>query len=159
MYCSSCGAVLAEGLSYCNRCGANLSPTETIIQRERPKVLIAPIIAGMVMTTGLTLGGLAVILAFALRFFGRGLPIEATVILSLMGFLTLFKATTILGRQMTRLIDAFLEPGEVKQNRKPQLSAAPPPQFEAPRVPVASITDHTTRNFAPLHRERDIYEG
>ena len=159
MYCSACGGVLAEGLSYCNRCGANLSPTEFIVPRDRPKVLIAPIIVGLVMTTGLALGGLAVVFAFAMEFFRHGFPIEATVILSILGLLTLFKATTTLSGQMSRLMDAFLEPGEVIRKQKPQLSGAPPAQLDAPRVPVSSITDHTTRNFAPIYRERDTYDG
>jgi hypothetical protein len=34
MYCASCGVALSHELSYCNRCGANLSPVAIKIRSE-----------------------------------------------------------------------------------------------------------------------------
>ncbi len=50
MYCSSCGSSVPPGLSYCNRCGADLRPKED----EAPKRFgPAPnfLVAGMVFVT------------------------------------------------------------------------------------------------------------
>ena len=35
MYCSSCGAAVPAGLSYCNRCGADLRSKESSVAKRR----------------------------------------------------------------------------------------------------------------------------
>ena len=54
MYCANCGTPLTQGLSYCNRCGANL--------KERPEVNTGAISAFLTAITLIGLGGLGVML-------------------------------------------------------------------------------------------------
>jgi hypothetical protein len=157
MYCSSCGAASAQGLSYCNRCGANLSLSESLVSTDKPKGLGFVISLGLMMTTGVALGGLALALVFALEFFKKGFPIEAVTILAVLSLVMLFGTTALLSRQLSRLISVYLESGaSAMRPKKAKLSeaAAPLTAIDAPREPALSVTEHTTRTFDPKYLER-----
>src|SRR5215216_634383 len=45
MYCSSCGGAVAQGLSYCNYCGAKLSGDSVIKSSEiKPELLVSAMV-------------------------------------------------------------------------------------------------------------------
>ena len=91
MYCSSCGLAVTPGLSYCNRCGALLSPKER--QESTPEVppeyLIWSILAVTVGGLGLIIGLMAV-MKRALNF-----STELIVGFSLLSFLLILAAESV----------------------------------------------------------------
>ena len=56
MYCSSCGVVVPQGLSYCNYCGAKLSgakgPHDAKSSEVRPESLISAMVALFIFGLG-----------------------------------------------------------------------------------------------------------
>ncbi len=81
MYCPSCGAALTQGLSYCNRCGADLKPSESLVSNSKPSGLGYVIAFGMIMMTGIALGGLALVLILVSELARRSYP-DTTVLAS-----------------------------------------------------------------------------
>ena len=56
MYCSSCGAAVPQGLSYCNRCGVELN-TKDSLQPQRAHLIAAIVfvtVGGLGVLTGLS---------------------------------------------------------------------------------------------------------
>ena len=165
MYCSSCGAEVSEGMSYCNRCGAKLKP----VSEEMAAVVPPPPVrvsagAGWAMAaavTLITLAGFGIIFRLVRMFVEKGLSLEegrlAVIIISL---LVILLVDWQLLRQFTRLTsgkiqgtdDAPVKPEKRKRSEKP---SAVPPQLAAPREPVSSVTENTTRTFEPVYRERE----
>lgn len=158
MYCSSCGADLAQGLSYCNRCGASLASSELLIVDNKSKLIFFPISLGILMIPGIVVGGITLVFLFVMEFFRKGLPIEAIMILAISAILTLFVTAGLLSRQISRLINAYLASGESQNHDKPKLNARQPiAEIPAPlRMPVTSVTEHTTRTLDPIYQEPKI---
>lgn len=156
MYCPSCGAALTQGLSYCNRCGGELKPSESLIAPNKPGGLGFVIAFGMALTTGIAIGGMAVVLLFIGEMFRRGIPKDSVELFAILSFLMLFGSVALLGRQMSRLIGVYLQPGntapqkQIKAVASPSLPAA---QLDAARQPAASVIEHTTRTLNPLYKE------
>lgn len=151
MHCPSCGTAVVEGLSYCNRCGADLKPSESLVPKSKPAGLVWAILIGFVMTTGAAVGGLAVLFAFALEFFKRGFPTNSLTTLAIVGLLMLVGTVALLSRQMSRLINLYLQSADAPRPKNTRLSGQVPPQLGAPREPVSSVTEHTTRTFEPSY--------
>ncbi|HKQ51197.1 MAG TPA: hypothetical protein VJT74_02435, partial [Pyrinomonadaceae bacterium] len=66
----------------------------------------------------------------------------------------------LLLRQFTRLTSGKAQAPDDAPSKpeKPRLSGKPsvvPPQLAAPREPVGSVTEHTTRTFDTVYRERE----
>ncbi len=106
------------------------------------------------MTTGIAIGGLALVFIFVSAFIMRGFPIAATIILAIFSLSILFGTAVLLSRQLSRLISAYLELSEIQKPKK--LSAKQPIEIAAPREPVASVTEHTTRTLEPMYQERTL---
>jgi hypothetical protein len=151
MYCSSCGAVVAQGLSYCNRCGAKLNDVkgESIVQsREvRPEFLVWAMVAVMVFgfvgivflmmamkMVGLTVGQ---ILAFTIVSFLIMLLVEGVFIWKFL--------------RRTRGADEIIDTSLSKEQATKELDAA---QARVLPDPIPSVTEHTTRTFEPIYSER-----
>ena len=82
MYCANCGTPRTQGLSYCNRCGADLR------EHVEPTTNTAAISAFLTAITLLGIGGLAVMLAGALLLRkGANLSQELICIFMLFTFL------------------------------------------------------------------------
>ncbi len=148
MYCSSCGTAVAQGMSYCNHCGAKLNRSEDGKSAEvRPDLLIRAMVAtfmfGLVATTVL-MGVMKNVL---------GLPVERVLAFSLIPFLLML----ILEGIFIRLLLRRNKPAEIsgttlsKERATNELDAA-----EARVLPEArpSVTEHTTRAFDPLYTKR-----
>jgi zinc ribbon protein len=154
MYCPSCGNEIPAGLNYCNRCGANLSFTQQAITTvvNPPVRLIVPSIF-LFLTI---VGGLGVVFGAATEFARQGLHPAAIVWMVLFSTATLLGCVGLFIRFMTKMmmmqrgIDA---PQPVRQpsiEQRPNMQQhLPPPRFE----PVASVTENTTRTFAPIYTE------
>lgn len=159
MYCPSCGTQLTQELAYCPRCGANLAPMERA-QTVSPARLTGATWAISLAMTLVTLGGLALLFVFAMTAMTRRIepPPGVTFMMLLLAAVTAVVALT-LGLQLARVVrlfkDAGEEPGAKSPVKKPPtLDDAAPAQLDAPREPVPSVTEHTTRTFEAVPRER-----
>lgn len=145
MYCAHCGTPLTQGLSYCNRCGANL--------KEHTEVSTGAISAFLTAITLIGIGGLAIMLAGALVL-RRG----ANLSQDLIGFFMLFTfmivgmTEILLVRNLSRLTSA---------REKKSFPTQPPVQQDLRLTqgtslgePVPSVTENTTRTLEYIRREQ-----
>ena len=124
MFCPSCGTE-STGLKYCNRCGANLAalgtPPEIIqVNLTKPAVLI-----GIIMTL-LTLGGFTLLIIGARLLASVMHGDDPLMGLIIMGMIVILVIDIILGRQLTKLINAALR-GSSQQT------------FAAPNPPAQTV--------------------
>ena len=137
MYCSNCGTPLAQGLSYCNRCGADL--------RERKESSNTAAISAML--TAITLIGVA---GLGVMLFGtltlRRLDPALIGIFMLFTFLTVSLTEFMLFRNLSKLMSA---------HESKKYFPAPPVMNNEMRLPAAgnlgepvpSVTENTTRTL------------
>lgn len=153
MYCSSCGGALAQGLSYCNYCGAKLNTEKADGKAQssglRPESLLfmmtATFIFGLVAITML-IGMLKVILR---------LDVGLVLAIASLPFLLMLLLEAIYIRLLLSRTRQREERGDVdaplKGHTTRELNAA---QARVLPGPVPSVTDHTTRTFEPIYTER-----
>ena len=146
MYCANCGTPLTQGLSYCNRCGANL--------KERTEVSTGTISAFLTAITLIGLGGLGVMLAGALVLRrGANLSQELIGVFMLFTFLIVSMTEVVLVRNLSKLTSA---------KEKEKKNYFPPPLPQDLRLtqgtplgePVSSVTENTTRTLEYIRREQ-----
>jgi hypothetical protein len=151
MYCSACGSAVAQGLSYCNFCGAQLMGVidkEPELPKVRPELLIAAMF-------GLFVFGLLVIgILMGLMKNVLDLPVGQVLGFTLLPFLLLLLLEGVFLRLLFRGKRGTRERGEtvrLKGQATKELGGA-----DAHALPehMPSITEHTTRAFAPLPNER-----
>jgi hypothetical protein len=151
MYCQTCGGRLAQSLSYCNHCGANLSTLKVQGQVGTTGTAIDTLLWVIVGTT-ITLLGMAL---GALVLINNGQINErlgmAFVILT---FVTLLVSDGVLVWRLLSLnrvakeIDAAPRLNELStEDSTPSTVRALDEHLE----PVSSVTEHTTRAFEPSY--------
>ena len=155
MYCPSCGTELTQELSYCNRCGANLKPISNQSAMP-PTKLVGMAWAISAAIAIVTLGGFGLIFASVLAVITRGFGISAGgMVLIFFSLLVILAVAWLLVRQLSRVLDLAQLVGDTSEAKKPKLMEKPVQQIGAPPQPVSSVTEHTTRTFDPVHRERE----
>jgi len=146
MYCQFCGTPRVQGLSYCNRCGADL--------RERKESVSTGAISAMLTSiTMLGVGGLGAMLAGALVLKKAGLSQELIGVFMLFTFLIVSVTEFMLVKNLSKLTSA-------SENKNPLLPA--PPMHQEMRLPpasslgepVPSVVENTTRTLDYVRRER-----
>ena len=148
MYCANCGTPLTQGLSYCNRCGANL--------KERTEVSTGAISAFLTAITLIGLGGLGVMFGGALVL-RRGALLSQELIGVFMLFTFLITSITeiMLFRNLSKLTSAKEKD---KKSYFPAPSAIPQDlrltQGTPLGEPVSSVTENTTRTLEYIRREQ-----
>jgi len=153
MYCSSCGVVVAEGLSYCNQCRAKLSGAKSVgiakVAKAQPESLVWAVVAIFVVGLGSIMGlmgilkvqfnaGLGIVTIFSLIILLLMLVVEGVFISLLFGS----KSDSNDGKSAMELL---------KKQTTRELEAAQP---HALSEPVASVTEHTTRAFEPIYVQK-----
>jgi len=153
MYCPSCGIASTPGLSYCNRCGANLS----IIKGDgASKPAESPVNSLMDSTFWVTVFGLAVIVGGvaamkALEF--REFFIVAYMILSTVAFLGIYGMHVLQYIRLTSDAKKSIGANELKDPSTKELGPAPARVLSES---MPSVTEHTTRTFEPISTERKV---
>lgn len=151
MYCSFCGTALTPGLSYCNRCGAELGAKDRSAARpkEAPQEsLVWALVAVTVVGLGGLIGLMAVmknvlqfndglIIAFSLLFFLAFLGVDAVFIWLLLRSKIGDRFGAGIAQQKVR---STIELSEARARVLPE--------------PASSITEHTTRTMDPVDEER-----
>lgn len=156
MYCPSCGLQQTQELRYCTRCGANLNPPAKESERAN---LVGPIWAVSLAITLITLTGLGLVFAFAMALISSGVSLTSGVFLLIAFFLLVVLIIAgLLARQLSRLLNLHAQPGAQSdrgaQSNKNDLKGKTVLQIESPREPPVSVTENTTRTFAPVPIER-----
>jgi hypothetical protein len=151
MYCSSCGGVVAQDLSYCNHCGAKLGglrregskPSELF-----PDSLVWAIVSVFVCGLGGTIGLMAVMKDAG--NFNPGMIIGLT----LLSFLAMIAVECVLIWLLVRSKWGTKEAdgkSQLKESAARELGVAPQHLLTEPAL---SITEHTTRTLEPATRQR-----
>lgn len=155
MYCSSCGAAVVQGLSYCNHCGTRLSGGQADVAARQaealPESLIWAIVSVFVVGMGTTIGLMAmlkqlldlsqgIIIAFGLLGFALMIAVECVFI-----YLLLSRR-----RAGAKQLSAN-ERTSARETK--ELDAAREARAALPE-PVPSVTEQTTRTFEPAYSER-----
>lgn len=146
MYCANCGTPLTQGLSYCNRCGANL--------RERSEVSTGAISAFLTAITLIAICGLGIMFGGALVLRrGANLSQELIGFFMLFTFMIVGMTEIYLIRNLSKLTSA-----SEKKNYFPAPSAVPQDlrlsQGMPLGEPVSSVTENTTRTLEYIRREQ-----
>ena len=150
MYCPSCGSEITVELKYCNRCGANLTwPVQTQIPAAPIRLAVPSIVLGLTVMIGL-----GIIFGGATGFVERGLHPAAIVWIVLFSVATLFGCIGMMIRFWTKLLSMQRETAPPPQMRSTFAERSAPSSLPPPRMePVGSVTENTTRTFAPIYSE------
>ena len=153
MYCSTCGGAVAQGLSYCNHCGAKVGGAKddgAVKSTElRPEFLVSAMVGlfvlGLVAIAVLTgvLKAVAdfdfpILLAVTMLSFLLMLIVEGVLVGLLLGGRRRAKKAEAAERRLKEQVTREL--GEAQARVLPE--------------PVPSVTEHTTRSFEPIYVER-----
>lgn len=160
MYCPSCGNAVAEGLKYCNRCGASLGAGWD----ASPSGLTGPAWAISLATALITLGGMTMLFILAIQLVKRGGDLSPAAGVMTLAFIACIAFVDwMLVRQLSRVIDVYRAGGAAPAARQRAGAADGPAELpenqqarlDAPREPFMSVTDQTTRTLERAPRERD----
>jgi hypothetical protein len=146
MYCANCGTPRTQGLSYCNRCGADLRER---VEGSNTKAITAFVSA----MTLLGVSGMAIMLAGALLLRkGANVSQDLIAVFMLFTFLIVSITEILLFRNLSKLSGST--------ERKNSFPAPSPtqhdlrlPQGTPLGEPVGSVTENTTRTLEYAPRE------
>ena len=151
MYCSTCGVAVTQALSYCNYCGATLSGAKgdkVIKSRDvKPELLVSAM--GAVFIFGLV----AITMLIGMMKTVLGLNAGQILAFTMLSFLIMLLIEGVCLRLLFRRKRGIEEAGDtalVKGQATKELDAAQARALPEP----ASVTEHTTRTFEPIHVER-----
>ena len=153
MYCSSCGEAVTPGFSYCNYCGEKLSGAKSDSIIKSPDVRPETLVGAMVFAFVFGLGAITVLMGVMKAV----LHLEVGLILAftLLSFLIMLSLEGVFIRLLLRRKRGAEEAGDPVllkgQATGAELDAA---QARTLPEPMPSVTEHTTRAFDPIYRER-----
>jgi hypothetical protein len=152
MYCSSCGVVVTQGLSYCNYCGAKSSDAKSDSIIKSPEVRPETLVGAMVFAFVFGLGAITILMGVMKAV----LHLEVGLILAftLLSFLIMLSLEGVFIRLLLRRKRGPEEAGDtvlMKGQATRELAAAQPRVLPEP---MPSVTEHTTRAFDPIYPER-----
>jgi hypothetical protein len=152
MYCSACGAAVAQGLSYCNHCGAKLGGAKGDDAAASAGVKPELLVSAMVGLFILGLVAIAILIGVMKQVADFDFPfLLATTMLS---FLLMFVVEGVLiglllkGRRRPR------EAGDAERPREHTTRGLGEAQARVLPEPASSVTEQTTRAFEPVYGER-----
>ena len=151
MYCSACGVAVAQGLSYCNYCGAKVigSSGDGVARPEpvKPGLLVSAIAGLFIMglvAIAILIGVLKAVAGFDLPFLLAAMITSFVLWFIVEGVLI---GMLLKGKRAPKETDnKRLDANTTKELGEAQARILP--------EPVASVTEHTTRAFAPVYREQ-----
>ncbi|MGZ5435024.1 MAG: hypothetical protein ACXWID_07610 [Pyrinomonadaceae bacterium] len=103
-----------------------------------------------------TLGGFGMIFGLVMTLITRGINLSPSGMFWIsFALLVILAIDWLLVRQLSRVLDMPRLSADATQPKKPELREKPMQQIGAPREPVSSVTENTTRTFEPIPSERD----
>ena len=151
MYCSSCGVAVAQGLSYCNYCGAKLNGVKGETRIKSPEVKPELLVSAMVVIFVFGLVAITLLMLVMKDVLGNVGQVFAFTLLS---FLIMLSLEGVIIRLLLRRKRGTEEAGDtvlLKGQATRELDAA---QARALPELMPSVTEHTTRAFEPIYNER-----
>jgi hypothetical protein len=152
MYCSSCGVAVTPGLTYCNHCGEKLSGAKSDCIIKSPEVRPETLVGAMVFA--FVFGLVAITMLIGMMKSVLALSTGPILAFALLSFLIMLSLEGVFIRLLLRRKRGGEEAGEtvlLKGQGTRQLDAAPARVLPEP---MPSVTEHTTRAFDPIYRER-----
>jgi hypothetical protein len=150
MYCQACGMALSQQMRYCNRCGAQLVPSnENVSVKTASEKRLDEYLDGLFW---ITVFGLAFIfggMVLLNRFNFSQALIIAYMALSSVAFLINF------GLSLWGVVRITRQSAKLKSLDSPATtSELPPADIISAISPAPSVTENTTRSFEPVYSKR-----
>ena len=150
MYCSTCGVAVDQRLSYCNYCGAKLSgagDNGAESSEVRPGLLVSA------MAGTFILGLVAITMLMGMMKSVLDLPVEGVLAFALLPFLVMLALEGVFMRLLFRRkrTEKPSDTARLEGQATRELDAA---NARALPEPMPSVTEHTTRAFAPIPTDR-----
>src|SRR6266566_4103984 len=152
MYCSTCGVAVAEGLSYCNYCGAKLSGAKGDNPIEPAAVKPETLVAAMVFVFVLGLGAITVLMGVMKAVLH--LELGQILAFTLLSFLIMLSLEGVFIRLLLRRKRGAEEAGDTVLSKGQATRELDVAQSRGLPQPTPSVTEHTTRAFDPIYTER-----
>ena len=152
MYCPSCGVAVEQALSYCNYCGAKLSGAQGETRIKSPEVKPELLVSAMVAV--FILGLVAITMLMGMMKSVLNLNVGQILAFTILSFLIMLFLEGVFIRLLFRRKRGTEQAGDtvlLKGQATKELDAA---QAGVLPEPVSSVTEHTTRAFAPIYSER-----
>jgi hypothetical protein len=148
MYCSNCGSQIKPELNYCSRCGTKVAKNDA-----ENSSMAENLSAALGYIGGFGLIGFIFV---ALVLVKNGVPANALAAISFFYLATLFGICFLILRQTANFSGKTSAKNKDFHNnfQAEQLGAATTAQLDAPREPVASVTEKTTRTLDEVLVER-----
>lgn len=153
MFCSSCGVAVAQGLSFCNYCGAKLSgaAVDNVVKSSgvKPELLVSAIAATFILgliAIAVLIGALKVVAGLDLPFLLVAMMLSFLLMIVVEG---VFIGLLLKGR---REVKETGDPARLKEQTTKEIGEA-----QARLLPevMSSVTEHTTRTFEPIYSKRE----
>lgn len=149
MYCSTCGMPVGQGLSYCNHCGAKLSGKDDQPRKSstvRPELLVWGMVAVLVF-------GMVAITFLMMAMKMVGLEVAHILALTLLSFLMILLVEgTFIWQFLRRNRGEETDTAALSKKRSTKELDGSQARMLPENMP--SVTEHTTRAFEPIYRER-----
>ncbi len=153
MYCSSCGLAVAQGLGYCNHCGAKLSGEKGESAGKAAELKAESlIISAMVGAFVLGLPAIAMLMGVMKVILDFNEPL--LIAFALVSFLILLLIEGVLISRLPRRKRGAREAGDAALAKKQSTTELDAAQARALPEARASVTEGTTRLFEPSYSER-----
>ena len=151
MYCSSCGGAVAQGLSYCNHCGAKLGVgggDSIMPSGVKPEKLVEMMAA--VFICGLV--AIAILIGVLKEVADLDLPF--LVVAAMLSFLLMFVVEGVLIGLLLKGRRGAKGRGDGERLKEQTTRGLGEAQARVLPEPAPSVTDHTTRSFDPIYSEQ-----
>ncbi len=152
MYCSSCGVAVAQGLSYCNYCGAKLNGKKGDRVIKSSEIRPESLVGGMVVVFVFGLGAITLLMGMMKSVLN--LNVGLILAITLLSFLIMLLLEGVFISLLLRRKRGAAEAGDtvlLQQQATKELDAS---QVRVLPEPMPSVTEHTTRTFEPIYNER-----
>lgn len=148
MYCSSCGAAIGQGLSYCKTCGAKLPGAIPNPSELFPESLVWAIVSVFIVGLGSIIG----LAALMKKLLDSSSNVINVVIL--LGFLLMIAIEAVFIWLLLRQKSVINKATEIEQSRETAKELYEPPARVLTEAAIPSVMEHTTRSFEPIYSER-----
>ena len=150
MYCSSCGVVVAQGLSFCKNCGAKLNrgDDDSKSSEVSPDTLVSSMVATFIlglMTITVLMGVMKAVL---------GLPVGQILAFLALPLLLIVILEGVFIRLLLRRTRGAEATTGAKLSTEQATNELDPAQPRALPEGMSSVTEHTTRAFEPIYRDK-----
>lgn len=153
MYCSTCGAAVAQGLSYCKHCGGKLNGDKDNGVAESSEIKPESLIRAM--TSVFVLGILAITVLIGVMKAILNLNDGQILGFATFSFLIMLLLESVfIWLLLRRKRGPTAEAGNAVLSKGQVTKELDEAQARLLQEPVTSVTEHTTRTLEPIYSER-----